>query len=481
MPSSSHPAVAPSDRLVAIARSERPDYGKLGVPVAAPELPAGRVETVAALALRNLLRHWGLDPQAEGTRAWNPLGVWIRPGQRVVLKPNWVLHESLNGSPRDSLITHTTLIEAVLDYVLLARPATIIIGDAPIQGCNFQRLLAESGASALARQSSAECDVRVTDFRSTVLDGNRFGAARVDTSRTASDFVLFDLGAESLLDSLPHQDRFRVTMYHPKWMRSTHHQSKHQYLVAREVIDADVVISLPKLKCHGRSGVTGALKNLVGINGRKEYLPHHRKGGSADGGDCYEGASACKSLAESFLDVANSLSSRRVSRVLGKSAAVLASAARRMGGDANVEGAWHGNDTVWRMCLDLQRILRHGRADALLDGRPHRTVISITDAIIGGDRNGPLSPEPVGSGFLTGSSNPAAAEWVNALLMGFDPRRIPLVREAFSQFAWPLTDFAPEDVEFQAGDARGSVAELPPFKIVPFRPADGWIGHCELR
>jgi hypothetical protein len=247
------------------------------------------------------------------------------------------------------------------------------------------------------------------------------------------------------------------------------------------VIDADVVISLPKLKCHGRSGVTGALKNLVGINGNKEYLPHHRKGGSANGGDCYEGASIFKSIAESFLDTANSLPSGRVSRAIGKSAAVLTSAARRTGGDANVEGAWYGNDTVWRMCLDLQRVLRYGRPDGTLAGHPQRTVLSITDAIIGGERNGPLSPEPVPSGFLSGSANPAAAEWVNTLLMGFDPARIPLVRESFTQFTWPLVGFTPEEIQYRENAVQGSVAQLPRSGIVSFTPADGWIGHCELR
>jgi len=34
------------------------------------------------------------------------------------------------------------------------------------------------------------------------------------------------------------------------------------------------------LKLHRKAGITCALKNLIGINGNKEYLPHHRLGGS---------------------------------------------------------------------------------------------------------------------------------------------------------------------------------------------------------
>lgn len=481
MQPSLHPAPSQPGSFVAISRAVRPAYGKLDVPAAAPELPSGFVDTVAGLALRDLFRHWGLHPEGFGTPRWNPLGAWIRPGQKVVLKPNWVLHKSKNGSPLDSLVTHTSLIEAVLDYVLLARPASVVVGDAPIQGCNFTQLLADSGASSLNRKSQPGCSLHITDFRRTHLDGNHFGAARRESSRSASDFILFDLGAGSLLNSLPHQDRFRVTMYPPKWMRRTHSEAKHQYLVAREVIDADVVISLPKLKCHGRSCVTGALKNLVGINGNKEYLPHHRKGGSANGGDCYQGASLFKSIAETLLDTANSLPGGRIARTLGRSAAILAAVAKRAGGDANIEGAWFGNDTVWRMCLDIQRVLHYGCTDGTLGAQPQRAVLTITDAIIGGDGNGPLSPNPVPSGFLTGSANPAAAEWVNTLMMGLDPKRIPLVREAFARFPYPLADFTPGDIRFHAGGLQGSVDYLPLPGSVPFMPPDGWRGHCELK
>ena len=85
----------------------------------------------------------------------------------------------------------------------------------------------------------------------------------------------------SLLEPIASDRRvdFRVTMYNPDLMRQTHGRGRHQYLIAREVIEADVVINVPKLKTHRKAGITGALKNLVGINGNKDYLPHHRLGG----------------------------------------------------------------------------------------------------------------------------------------------------------------------------------------------------------
>jgi hypothetical protein len=295
------------------------------------------------------------------------------------------------------------------------------------------------------------------------------------------DFVLFDLGRESLLEPLAaSSDRFRVTMYNPDLLKRTHAPGRHQYLIARDVMEARAVINLPKLKSHKKACVTGALKNLVGINGNKEYLPHHRKGGGGTGGDCYQGDSRLKALAEDFLDAANRSSSQRAQAVLARGAAALVSVARRLGEDDDLEGSWYGNDTVWRTCLDLQRILRYGRADGSMAATPQRTVISITDALIGGEGDGPLASTPVPSRFLTAGLNPAAVEWVNARLMGFDPERIPLLAAAFSPFSYPLVCFPSSSVVAVMEDNSKPAQEIGPFEGRAFMPAAGWQGHCEL-
>src|SRR4029450_3442025 len=50
-------------------------------------------------------------------------------------------------------------------------------------------------------------------------------------------------------------------------------------------MDADVLINLPKFKTHKKVGITCALKNLVGINANKNWLPHHTEGTPDLGGD----------------------------------------------------------------------------------------------------------------------------------------------------------------------------------------------------
>src|SRR3989442_326262 len=70
-----------------------------------------------------------------------------------------------------------------------------------------------------------------------------------------------------------------------------HSNGKHEYCVAGTVLEADFVVNVPKAKTHKKAGVTLCLKNLVGINGDKNYLPHHRAGRPEDGGDEFPGGS----------------------------------------------------------------------------------------------------------------------------------------------------------------------------------------------
>jgi hypothetical protein len=267
-------------------------------------------------------------------------------------------------------------------------------------------------------------------------------------------------------------------MYNPDILVRHHGKGSHQYLIAREAIEADVVINLPKLKTHKKACLTGALKNLVGINGHKEYLPHHRKGGSMSGGDCYRGRSFLKRASEECLDLANRTSRRASVRLLAKASELLARLSARLGDDDNLEGAWYGNDTIWRTCLDLQRVLRYGRPDGTLAEEPQRTVIHITDAIIAGEGDGPLAPDPVPAGVLTGALNPAAADLVHARLMGFDYRKIPIVSNAFGRFSMPIAAFDPGEVRVREGGSDLELGRLPA-PVAAFRPPAGWKGHCE--
>jgi len=437
---------------------------------------------VATAAVRQALHLLGLDAANYATPRWNPLGDCVPPGARIVLKPNFVVHFNQGGYGLECLLTHPGVIEAILEYVVLAKPSRVTLGDAPVQGCDFDQLRKALKLDALVdRFRDRGLPLELVDFRRTLLAGRRPGSQRTEGVRSVNNFVLFDLAGESILDPIASDSaKFRVTMYNPELLGENHSAGRHRYLIAREIIEADLVINLPKLKTHKKSGVTGALKNLVGINGNKEFLPHHRKGGSKTGGDCYAGGSWLKLAAEHLYDFANRRPPGRVPALTARLGESLGRCVARFGGDDNLEGAWYGNDTIWRTCLDLQRILRFGTTDGRMSETPQRTVLSITDAIVGGQGEGPLSNDPCLSGFLTASFSTVAAEWVNTRLMGFDPHKIPLVREAFRRFRYPLVTFAPDAIRVRMESQDIDAANVAPFDAA-FKPASGWRGHCELK
>ena len=87
---------------VALARTT-PSYAGLAPPwgpgKSYPELVAligepepGEGPNPVYAAVRTALSLLGLDREAFGSEAWNPLRAFVRPGQRVVLKPNFIRH-----------------------------------------------------------------------------------------------------------------------------------------------------------------------------------------------------------------------------------------------------------------------------------------------------------------------------------------------------------------------------------------------------
>ncbi len=429
--------------------------------VAIVEVVEGQYDDDGTRALRKALQR--LAELLDWDTGTSVLGEVIPSGARVLVKPNWVSHANQGPWGLDPLITNSALIRDTVQAVLQTKAAEVVVGDAPLQLCDFERLVRDSGVRQWAEPLSGS-DPRfkgVQDFRRTtceVQDGRRVASE----DRVAREhFVLYDLGTDSLLEPITDGNgSFRVTQYNPTHMIRTHAPGRHQYLVARAVIEADVVVNLPKLKTHKKAGVTCALKNLIGINGNKEYLPHHRVGGAESGGDCYPGGSRVKRAQEYALDRMN-LTQSRLGQGLWRDAARWLDRIARLGGDRlGVEGSWAGNDTIWRTCLDLNRLLHYGRADGSLADQPQREVIHVVDAVIAGHGDGPLAPEPLPLRLLLAGRNAAAIDWVGAMLLGYDPLKIPIVREAFGSFRWPIAPFAPEDIRVLGDHGSGSPARV---------------------
>jgi uncharacterized protein (DUF362 family) len=458
---------------------------------AAPYAPDEAFPELASLAVgsapnpvfalvRGVLRDLGLDAAHFGTPQWNPLGDLVRPGGKIVVKPNWVLDRNEGPGGMDCMITHPSVLRAVLEYVFLARPAQVVLGDAPLQGCDFERMLDHGDLrSVIGHFQVRGLPLVVCDFRRTVMR-TEAGLKRVaEELRPESDYVLVDLGNDSLLEPISKDwKKFRVTVYDPRKMWAHHRPGRHQFLIAREILEADLVVNVPKLKAHKKAGLTCCLKNLIGINGNKEYLPHHRKG-AADagrGGDNYEHRHWLMSLLEDALDWMNRHRGspnlyRQGERVVWH----LLHLHQRKDPLVQFEGSWHGNDTVWRTCLDLNRALLYAGTDGQMRDAPQREEISIVDAVVAGQGDGPLEPTPLETGAVFAARNPAVGDFIGARLLGFDADQIHLMRHACDDMRWRICSIPP--AEIQAAIERQLLA-LAPFP--PARAPRGWAGHVEL-
>ena len=376
----------------------------------------------------------GYDQVHFGTTEWNPLGEIIVPGNTVVVKPNMVMdvnHNATGGT--DCLYTQPSVVAAVLDFVIIALrgKGKIIVGDAPMQECKFDRLVKDSGYLQLieylqGKLKGTEMSISLVDFRelrSIVKDGIHYSVTdRYEYSGEGAKVV--DLGDDSEFAGMSEYelDKIRITNYDPAILKEHHNASVNEYKVSREILSADVIINMPKPKTHRKGGVTIALKNLVGINCRKEYLPHHTGGSKEEGGDEYLHKSWSKRMADFFLDKRNyhmqttkNYFKAGFYRRMAQFAGIVVHFTKK---DSYFEGSWYGNDTISRTLLDLNKILLYADKDGVMQSQKQRKVIIVADMIISGEKEGPVAPSPKNVGMIAMGEDPVCFDESIATLMG---------------------------------------------------------------
>lgn len=350
-------------------------------------------------------------------------------GKKVLLKPNWVRD---NREPKHDIClrTHDKFLLVALDLLLDMKPSRVVLGDAPVQGCQWNNMITESFLCKVDRISiKHNIPVLVKDFRRTVYNAHTNSLEQNKSS--LDEFIIFDVGEKSFLEDVSDDSRspFRVTSYDPSRLAETHRKGMHKYCITKELFDADVVITVPKIKTHQKAGLTNALKILVGVNGDKDFLPHHRKGSLEQGGDCYPGKSPLRDMSESVLDYANTKIGTSLYKPLLHFAAILWKISNP-NKEQNAAAGWYGNDTTWRMVLDINQVVLYGNADGTLSDTVQRELYSLCDGIIGGQGNGPLSPDPLPLGVVAFSNNSALMDIVAGSIMGMNIDKIPLLKNA---------------------------------------------------
>jgi len=440
--------------------------------------------------VREALWRLGLDTENYGRPSWNPLGQLIKRGQRVLIKPNFVLHFNAGGGPLEAVVTHPAILRAIADYVMIALTdaGEIIIGDAPQMNADFAALCAQTGMDALAEYLQHACERRgirfqLIDFRQeqTVYKHGIIWD-RIPLNDPASHPVCVRLGDESYMEAI-NPSRLYGADYARRQTVSAHQRHRHEYVIASAVLASDVVISVPKLKVHRKVGTTLNLKNMVGINTDKNHLAHYRIGAPAEGGDEFD-SPAWDDRAERRLMDALLGADRRFGKQLFLGWRAFRKLYHRVSGKPKAQaltyGNWRGNDTAWRMVLDLNRVLRFADASGDLQAEPTRRYFSVVDGLIGGDGEGPLHPDPYPSGVVLAGFNPLAVDWVATRLMGFDPARLRLYANATEQMREWLPGFDASQCRIHSNVApwEGLLNQAEP--VFHFRAPAGWRGAAEL-
>jgi uncharacterized protein (DUF362 family)/Pyruvate/2-oxoacid:ferredoxin oxidoreductase delta subunit len=144
-------------------------------------------------------------------------------GKRVLIKPN-LLRAS---DAKEGIVTHPAVVRAVVEKVETLRPASIVVGD-------------NSGIFCYGANEEA--------FKKTGL-------------MEAAKGYYQNIGNHS-----------REVDFNPDFMSTVS--------VSRIVLDADIIISLPKFKTHGLTVVTGAVKNSYGFLPGAQKARLHKAAGN---------------------------------------------------------------------------------------------------------------------------------------------------------------------------------------------------------
>lgn len=409
---------------------------------------------------------------------------------KVVLKPNWVRDSHIERPGHwDYVITHPAVISAVLRKVTELMPpgGRISIIDGPEFSSSFDILISYYPLEKWVEAAAAKnIEIEVIDLREEIWtdDGNVViqrlknigdsrGNTQVDLSGDKSEFNMHVkskrgyYGADSDIEET----------------NRAHNGFNNLYRVSRTVIESDLFINLPKLKTHKKAGITCCLKNLVGINTYRNFLPHCSLGIKEEGGDQFYLSGTKQKIEGRLMPWIHQ--HIRTSTFLSKKFSPFMKLGKKIFG-TNREtirgGAWFGNDTIWRMILDINKVLMYSNPDGTMrpdDMKNRKKYIAVVDAILCGEGNGPKIPDPKKLNYLIQGSNPAIVDTVCSELMGFDHKKIPMINNAFRISKFSFVEPNTDDIRVSFEDGEYGINGIPEYKKSLFIASNGWIGHIE--
>lgn len=438
--------------------------------------------------VRELFRDMGLDKENDGSPDWNPLKDIVKPGMTVFVKPNTVRHYHIDGKDILSVIVHASIVRPILDYICIALKGDgrIILGDSQVIFGRFAPAWQLAQLDTLVQwyrtqvKIPIECyDLRTVEGTRTYLYG-KWGRRKIEQDPRGYTFV--NLGKLSAFRDIDPK-RLRIGIASYKNMYKHHSGGKHEYLIPNSYLESDVVINIPKFKTHRRTAITLAQKGFVGIPAWKDTMPHFTTGAPSEGGDQYINPSLRKKIGTHLHDVVQTSPYIPVKFAAAVTKKILWNTKWIVPFKDDIyEAMWYGNDTLWRLLVDLNRIAFYADKKGIIRDTPQKEHLCVMDGIIGAEKNGPVNGDPVPLGLLMAGYNAAAMDAAGATLMGFDIAKIPIVINSMAtrNEQSPLFLGTAADIEIIDEKKRYSILEMPNHRNLNFEPHPGWKGRVEL-
>ena len=441
-------------------------------------------------SIRNILFKLGYDKENFGSSIWNPFEELIKHGDTVFIKPNLVNSYHFTGGNIQSVITHSSILRALIDYIIIALGGSgnIIIGDSPERVAIFTDIIRISGLTEIENfYKKNGVSIQILDLRREHISYG-FGAItnRTFLSGDPKGYTKIDLGHHSCFDGLPELRLKKLygADYNRKETLMHHTKNKHIYEISNSILHSDVIISIPKLKTHQKAGVTLNLKGLIGCTGNKNLIPHRSIGDPTTLGDTYTSpASTARGCFYRFC--VDFLKDNLLGRCENKSSAIIYSLilnciARSLFipkiDKEYIGGGWYGNDTLWRSVCDIYYLTCFTDKNGILRSKPQKKFFSVVDGIVAGERNGPLEPETKKEGLLIAGSDLLSVDMACTRLMGFDPTKIKYLQKSMHQY-----NIDQKMIKLKSNfQSLNDISNITRENSFNFRPPDRWKGKIEL-
>lgn len=406
----------------------------------------------------------------------------IKPGDNVVLKPNFVKEYHFSKHEDwEYVITHTEVIRLVLNTVIYALhdQGNISIIDAPQTDSDYSEIIKRVKLKEIVEESQKKTKVKISYFdlreerwfyklgiivKKEKLQGDPMGYVKVNLKNDSEFFGKIN------------KDYYGAD-YDMSETRRFHNEIDNVYVMSKTVLSCNVFINLPKMKTHKLAGITCCLKNLVGTCVIKNSIPHHTIGYPENDGDKFEKKTTQGNTEDILKNVALKLLKYK-NPLINYPFIVLKWIAGKFLSSPKAEyvrnGTWYGNDTIWRATLDLNKILMYADSNGIMHDKPQRKYFAVVDGIIAGEGNGPMEPDPKPIGVLISGTNPVAVDTVVGKLMGFDVDKIPTISNAYKIKKYKLNSFSMSELNIIDNLENRIVAFKDSKYDYHFKPHFGW-------